>query len=134
MVQSTNYEQLMAVARDAFQHSYAPYSKFRVGAALLAKDGQIFSGCNIEVVSYAGTMCAERVALAKAVSTGVTAFEAIAVVCEQGPDLWPCGICRQLLAEFGTEIQVLVSLADGSIKKHSVSELLPNLFPTSALK
>ncbi len=127
------YRELLDTARAAFENSYAPYSHFRVGAALLTKEGKIFPGCNVEIVSYEGSICAERVALATAVSQGYREFEAVAVVCEQAAEIWPCGVCRQYLAEFGIELIVAVPTADGAIKTLSLKELLPHFFPPTAL-
>ena len=127
------YQKLLDCARDAYKHSHAPYSKYRVGAALITKEGKVVPGCNIEVVSYDGSICAERVALASAVSQGQRQFEAIAVVAEQSKEVWPCGVCRQVLAEFGVELMVIVPGQDGSIRSLKLKELLPNFFPTSEL-
>lgn len=126
-------EQLLATARVALENSYAPYSKYRVGAALLAKDGRVFSGCNMEVCTWEGSICAERVALAGAVAAGCREFEAIAIVCERTPEIWPCGICRQCLAEFGIDWHVVVPQPDGKPKKLRLAELLPYYFPVSEL-
>lgn len=128
------YEKLLKTAREAFQNSYAPYSKYRVGAALLTKDGRVYSGCNIEIVSYEGSICAERVALSKAASEGYREFEAVAVCCEQNPEVWPCGVCRQYLAEFGIDMTVVVPGSNGSIRTLKLKELLPYYFPPSELQ
>ena len=93
------YEHLIQEAFEAKEYAYVPYSKFRVGAALLAKNGQIFRGCNIENASYTPTNCAERTAFFKAISEGVTEFEAIVVCGDQDQYLAPCGVCRQVMAE-----------------------------------
>lgn len=128
------YQGLLEQARAAFQLSYAPYSKYRVGAALLTKDGKVIPGCNIEIVSYEGSICAERTAIASAIAQGHREFEAIAVVCEKSVGTWPCGVCRQYLAEFGIDLMVVIPGEDGSIKSLSLKELLPHYFPPSALK
>ena len=91
---------MIEMAKEAMQFSYSPYSHFKVGAALLAKDGRVFKGCNIENASYGATNCAERTALFKAVSEGAREFIAIAIAAEKSAP-WPCGICRQALNEFG---------------------------------
>lgn len=129
------YKELLEVAKAAFQNSYAPYSKYRVGAALLSKDGRIFPGCNVEIVSYEGSICAERVALTRAVSDGVREFVAVAVAAEQNPakETWPCGVCRQCLAEFGVDLVVVVPSKDGTIQTLRLKELLPYYFPPSEL-
>ena len=118
----------MRKAVEARKLAYAPYSHFRVGAALLAKDGRIFTGCNVENASYGLTVCAERVALFKAVSEGAREFLAIAVACGEGPCA-PCGACRQVLYEFAPDL--LVIMADGEGKswcRAKLSELLPHGF------
>lgn len=107
---------LLSMAQDAAQNAYAPYSGLRVGAALEAKDGRVFVGCNIENASFGATVCAERVALFSAVAAGAKEFTAIAVT------HMPCGICRQALAEFG---DMDVVTPDGTYR---LSELLPNMF------
>lgn len=119
---------LVAAAVDARRNAYAPYSGFPVGAALLARDGRLFTGCNVENASYGLTVCAERVALFKAVSEGVREFEAIAVACGDAP-CSPCGACRQALNEFAPNLKVI--LADGEGRRWEVvplSDLLPRGF------
>lgn len=101
-------EKLVEAAWQAREVAYAPYSNFAVGAALLAKDGRIFTGCNVENISYSLTNCAERVAIGAAVSAGVREFIAVAVVADTGVPVSPCGACRQVLAEFGVP-QVLLA-------------------------
>jgi len=127
------YKELLEAAKNCYRNSYSPYSKYRVGAALLTTDGKIFPGCNIEICSYEGSMCAERVALSGAVSQGCQNFAAIAVVSEQTPGVWPCGICRQYLAEFSIDMMVIVPNTDGGYKALPLKELLPHFFPPSAL-
>lgn len=119
-------EELIKMAYEAMQFSYSPYSHFKVGAALLAKNGTVFKGCNIENASYGVTNCAERTALFKAVSESVKEFTAIAVVAEKGL-AWPCGICRQALNEFAPDIRVITEW-DGQIMVKSLPELLPESF------
>ncbi|GAB4307747.1 MAG: cytidine deaminase [Candidatus Bipolaricaulota bacterium] len=119
---------LVAAAVEARRNAYAPYSGFPVGAALLARDGRLFTGCNVENASYGLTVCAERVALFKAVSEGVREFEAIAVACGDAP-CSPCGACRQALNEFAPNLKVI--LADGEGRRWEVvplSDLLPRGF------
>ena len=121
---------LIAAALRARARAIAPYSKFKVGAALLTKSGEIISGANVESASYGLTCCAERVALFKALTDGMREFLAVAVVarCDGGP--MPCGACRQLLAEYAPKATVFVadSRAPKVIKEFSVRELLPGAF------
>ena len=120
--------ELIAAAKAAQRRAHAPYSKFRVGAALLAGNGNIYTGCNVENASYGLTICAERVAVGKAVSEGCRQFKAIAIVAPAAR-VTPCGACRQVLAEFG---DCAVICADSRntrrIEMYSVSELLPHAF------
>jgi cytidine deaminase len=123
-------QKLVRAAARAREGSVSPYSKFRVGAALLTKSGEIIGGANVESASYGLTCCAERVALFKALTDGQEKFVAVAVVarCDGGP--MPCGACRQLLAEYAPEAKVFVadSRAPGKIRKFTVQELLPAAF------
>ncbi|MCE5195634.1 MAG: cytidine deaminase [Negativicutes bacterium] len=116
----------ISVAQQHF--AYAPYSHFRVGAALLCKSGTIYGGCNIESAAYSATLCAERTALAKAVSAGEQDFTAIAISASSGEFTFPCGVCRQLLAEFNPDLQVIVGNERGEFKRYSLRELLPEAF------
>jgi cytidine deaminase len=125
--------ELIEAARAARERAYAPYSRFPVGAALRARDGTIFTGCNVENASYALSICAERTALAGAVAAGARAFEAIAIVGPRGAPLPPCGSCRQALVEFGAEMRVIMEGAGGEPQAHLLSELLPLRFDRSAL-
>lgn len=126
-------QSLIQLANAARTHAYVPYSKYPVGAALRTKTGKIFTGINVENAAYPQTMCAERVAIFKAVSEGEKDFEAIAVVTDNGGS--PCGGCRQVMAEFG--LDTLVFMADGNgslVKETSVGELLPEAFTPEKLK
>ena len=128
-----NAEILISAALDARENAYAPYSNFFVGAAIETEDGRIYTGCNIESASFSGTICAERVALTKAVSEGVTKFSAIAIVGggEDGIDGYcaPCGICRQLLAEFCDDDMVVILARDlDDYEVTTLGELLPRAF------
>ncbi len=126
-------KQLIDVARQARQHAYAPYSHYRVGAAVRTRNGRIFSGVNIENAAYPTSICAERVALFKAISEGEREFDAIAVVTENGGS--PCGSCRQVLAEFGLHIRVLIADTQGQqIRETTVAELLPEAFTSTFLQ
>jgi cytidine deaminase len=120
---------LLDRAREARRHAYVPYSRFPVGAALLAENGEVFTGCNVENASYGLTNCAERTAIFKAVSEGVRDFRAIAVVGPQD-DLAcaPCGSCRQVLYEFGPDLRVIVPGADGDPEIATAADLLPGAF------
>lgn len=120
-------QSLIDLANTARQRAYAPYSKYPVGAALRTRSGRIFTGVNIENAAYPHTICAERVAIFKAVSEGEKEFEIISVVTDNGGS--PCGGCRQVMAEFGLDTVVL--MADGSgklVKETNVKELLPEAF------
>jgi len=121
-----DHESLIAKAMEARKKSYAPYSCFAVGAALLAKSGHIYTGCNVENASYGLSICAERVAVFKAVSEGERDFEAIAIVTEKG--VAPCGACRQVLMEFGEDTQVIVANGAGEYRVFTLQELLPEAF------
>lgn len=122
------HQELLKKAAKARAFAYAPYSSFRVGAALLARDGRVFTGCNVENASFGVTLCAERVALGKAISEGAKEFEAIAIVANGTSFCFPCGVCRQALAEFGLDIEVLAGNQNGAYVVHSLRELLPHTF------
>ena len=124
-------EKLVAQAGEARQRAYAPYSGYRVGAALLTKSGRIYTGCNVENAVYPLCTCAERVAVVKAVSEGEQEFDALAVATENGGA--PCGSCRQTLREFGEDIVVLIADATGAYRETTVAELLPDSFGASDL-
>ena len=124
---------LIQRAVEARKWAYAPYSKYPVGAALLTTSGRIYDGVNVENAAYPTTICAERVAVFKAVSEGERDFQAIAVVTENGGS--PCGSCRQVLAEFGLEITVLIADVDGNlVEEISIAVLLPQAFTPKDLK
>jgi cytidine deaminase len=119
--------QLIQLAQHARDKAYAPYSNYRVGAALVTASGRFFSGCNVENAAYPTGICAERVAVFKAVSEGERQFSAIAVVTSNGGT--PCGSCRQVLAEFGLETVVLIADEEGKLcQECRLSELLPGAF------
>ena len=124
-------QQLIRAAFAARRFAYTPYSHFKVGAALLAQNGQVFTGCNIESASYSPTNCAERTALFKAVSEGVREFTAIAIA-SRGSAPFPCGACRQSLNEFAPDLRVLVTW-DGNVRKTTLRELLPEGFGPASL-
>ena len=127
-------EKLVALAKEAMKNAYAPYSKFQVGAALLAKDGRVFTGCNVENASYGATNCAERTAIFKAVSEGYREFDAIAIVASSGDFASPCGICRQVLAEFMPDGKVILDSREKGMVTYSVRELLPSGFSAENIK
>jgi cytidine deaminase len=126
-------KELVRMAAQAREKAYAPYSSYQVGAALLTRSGKYFTGCNVENAAYPDSLCAERVAVVKAVSEGEREFAAIAVVTSNGGT--PCGSCRQVLAEFGMDIRVLIANAEGEIcQECTLSELLPGAFTPESIK
>ena len=132
MINDEIRQRLIQQAQQARQQAYAPYSNYAVGAALLTQGGDIFRGANIENAAYPTSMCAERVAIYKAVSEGQRQFAAIAVVTENGGS--PCGSCRQVLAEFGLDTLVLIANAEGNLlQETTVAGLLPGAFLPSDL-
>lgn len=127
-----NDQELMSQAYAAMENAYVPYSHFKVGAALLCKNGKVYTGCNIENASYGATNCAERTAVFKAVSEGEREFEKIAVACS-GEAAWPCGICRQVLMEFAPEMKVIIQQGKDLIS-FPLNELLAHAFTAGDLK
>ncbi len=119
--------ELFKAAKKAMHFAYAPYSNFRVGAALLTKDGKVYTGANVENSSFGATVCAERTAFVKAISEGHCEFDTIAVAASSG-EAFPCGICRQFIFEFGDHIRVVVGSDEESIKSYKIDELLPHGF------
>ena len=117
------WAELLNQALDARNYSYSPYSKYKVGAALLTKSGKVYTGCNIENVGHSATVCAERTAIFKAVSEGKTDFEAIAVATENGGS--PCGVCRQVMREFVSDLVVIIGDITGQYQVLTLSDLLP---------
>ncbi|MCX7903791.1 MAG: cytidine deaminase [Caloramator sp.] len=128
------YKELVELANRAKINAYVPYSNFRVGAALLTEEGKVFTGCNIENASYGGTVCAERTALFKAISEGYNKFKAIAITSDSPNLTFPCGICRQVLSEFGLDIDVIVSNNKGEFKVFKLNELLPYAFSSDDME
>jgi cytidine deaminase len=124
---ATTDKKLFRLAVEASENAYAPFSNFHVGAALLAKDGRIFPGVNVENSSYGATICAERTAMVKAISEGCREFEAIAIAGNGGTS-WPCGICRQFMYEFCPEIRVISGESEDELKVYTLKELLPEGF------
>jgi len=118
---------LIDLANEARRRAYAPYSNYHVGAALRTKTGRVYTGVNVENAAYPATMCAERIAIFKAVSDGELEFEVVSVVTDNGGS--PCGSCRQVLAEFGLDTIVLIANGKGELMKEmTVGELLPEAF------
>jgi len=130
-----DYKLLIREAVAAKERAYAPYSHFRVGAALLTKDGKIYRGCNIENVAFTPTNCAERTAFFKAISEGENDFAAIAVTGDADDYLYPCGVCRQVMVEFCDlkEFKVIVANTEDDYKIFSLGELVPGAFNSEEL-
>ena len=132
MITEKERQNLIRQAMDIRQHAYAPYTKYKVGAALLSTSGRVFTGVNIENAAYSVTICAERTAVFKAVSEGDRSFSAVAIVTDDGGS--PCGSCRQVLSEFGLDTRVLLLNGDGELlREQSVSDLLPGAFTSDSL-
>lgn len=126
--------ELLALARQARERAYAPYSGFQVGAALLARSGRVYTGCNVENASYPLVICAEQTAVVKAVSEGERDFATIAVVTSTGAS--PCGACRQVLREFGGadgDLRVIIADTSGNVRVRTIAELLPDGFTPDQL-
>lgn len=120
-------KKLIKMALEAKDKAYVPYSKYHVGAAVLMEDGKVYDGCNIEIASYSPTICAERTAIFKAISEGSIGIEKIAVV---GDSEWtyPCGVCRQVIREFGKDAKILIAKSEDDYKEYDLDELLPHSF------
>ncbi len=125
------FQKLLEKATEARLSAYAPYSKFSVGAALMTDDGTIFSGCNTENVSLGLSVCAERVAIYKAVTAGYKNFKALAVICDTKEPCAPCGACRQVMVEFSPEMDVVMANLHQKIRIKKARELLPGFFMVS---
>jgi cytidine deaminase len=115
------------LAQAAAERAYAPYSKYRVGAALVTASGKLFSGCNVENASYGATICAERTAISTMVASGMRDLVALCVFAEGAELPHPCGVCRQVIWEFGADVDVLISNGERS-DEHSIRSLLPHAF------
>jgi cytidine deaminase len=120
-----NFDPLLSAAREVREKAYAPYSQFKVGAALLTKSGRIYRGCNVENLSFGLTVCAERAAVFAAIAAGELGFEAIAVVADSVQPVTPCGACRQVLAEFSSDLPVCSANLQGERYETTIGELLP---------
>lgn len=129
----SEYEALIRAARQVRENAHAPFSNFRVGAAVRAKSGRIFTGCNVENASYGLTLCAERVAIFKAISEGERGFDGIAVVTDAGTLTPPCGACRQIIWELCGEVPVVMANLEGKVEVESSGGLLPRPFDSSHL-
>jgi cytidine deaminase len=120
-------KELFAAAEKAAKKAYAPYSKFKVGAAIMSESGEIFTGCNVENASYGLTVCAERIALFNAVTAGCQKFESIVIYTDTDIPFYPCGACRQVLSEFNPELEVSIVWNKGE-ENLNLRELLPKQF------
>ncbi len=121
-------EDLKALAVEALKTAWSPYSGFSVGAALLAEDGEVFTGANVENASYGLTVCAERVAVFKAVTAGHRSFRKLALVCDGDHPVTPCGACLQVLREFAVDLPIVYGNVPGSFRTTSLKKLLPDAF------
>lgn len=130
---NVGHDALLAAARNARENAVATFSKFRVGAALRAKSGRVYTGCNVENASYGLTICAERVAIFKALSEGERGFDAIAVVTDADKLTPPCGACRQIIWEFCGDAEVILGNLKGKTEVHRMAELFPQPFDDSNL-
>ena len=122
-------EDLIQMAREAREHAHAPYSNFHVGAALVASDGRVFTGCNVENSTYGLSMCAERVAIFKAVSEGEREIAKVVVITDHDEIAPPCGCCRQMIWEFsGNNTEVVLANLAGDVRRYRIQDLLPEAF------
>lgn len=129
----SDYDKLVVAAKQARENAHAPYSNFRVGAALRATSGQVYTGCNVENSTYGLTVCAERVAIFKAISEGERGFDAIAVVADTPKPTPPCGACRQLIWEFCGDVDIILANLNGQVEVVRTSAILPRPFDSSFL-
>ena len=124
---------LYAKAREAASHSYAPYSRFHVGAVVVADDGRVFTGCNVENAAYGSAICAEGNAISTAAAAGVRKIDTVVIACLDAGECYPCGNCRQLMREFSVNT-VVVQDGSGSLRTHDFSEILPHSFGPDSLE
>ena len=133
ILSGSEYEHLIDEARAASDHAYAPYSHFKVGASVLTYDNKIYTGCNIENSSYSPTICAERVAMFKAISEGSTIFKIISIFgkkenSKETKHCFPCGVCRQVMAEFASDDMRIITTDGKDVNIYTLDDLLPNIF------
>ncbi|MEK6410223.1 MAG: cytidine deaminase [Acidobacteriota bacterium] len=134
-VEMISDDELIAQAKDARRWAHAPYSNFNVGAALLSSDGRVFTGCNVENSTYGLSMCAERVAIFKAISEGASEISRVAVVADHEHIAPPCGCCRQMIWEFsGDKTEVILANLSGDIRRYGIRDLLPEAFDARYLE
>jgi cytidine deaminase len=126
-------EGLIIIARGAAEHSYSPYSRFRVGAVVVAADGRQFTGCNVENAAYNATICAEANAITTAAASGVREIDTVAVTCLEGPGCTPCGNCRQMMREFRVR-RVILTDDEGAPVVYELDDLLPHSFGPEDLR
>lgn len=125
-------KELLIMAEEAKENAYVPYSDFKVGAALLTKKGKVYTGCNVEIASFGATNCAERTAIFKAISEGEKDFDKIAIASSNDEETFPCGICRQVMVEFGKDIKIILGNSKKNIiKEYTIEQLLPHSFTSS---
>lgn len=128
MVDAEIEQKMLELAKKSIVNSYSPYSKFRVSSVVMGETGRLYSGVNVENVSYGLTMCAERVAIFKAVSEGERRIKAVLIYTD-GKDIpYPCGACRQVIAEFGPDAEVIIANGEGKVEKTTLRMLLPKAF------
>lgn len=125
---------LIKIAAEAQKNAHAPYSGFKVGSALFTKRGKVFTGCNVENVSYGDAICAEKVAIIKAISEGIDDFEKIVVFSDAIKPASPCGSCRQILFEFNPDLLVIMASSKGEIVEKKIRDLLPDAFALGSTK
>lgn len=133
LAQKQALDEWIEAARKAQKNAYAPYSQFRVGAALVSSSGLVHVGCNVENVSFGATICAERSAITSAITQGDRAFQAVVVVTDAERPVFPCGICRQVLAEFAPKLEVFAVNGAGEVSRTTLAALLPSAFESRDL-
>lgn len=127
-------ENLLKLARKAFENAYCPYSSFPVGSAVMVDSGEIFTGCNIENSSYSLCLCAERAAIGSAINSGYRKFKAVAVSAKKVSPCNPCGACLQFMSEFGSDIELILEDESGKPITRTISDYLPHMFTPADLK
>ena len=133
MKNKEKYSQLLQIANNFVKNSYSPYSKFKVGAAVLCENDKVFGGTNIENASYGLSICAERVAIFSAIANGAKKIKAVAIYTPKG-DTTPCGACRQVMAEFSNKIDIIYNTKNNKVKIEKISSLLPKTFNKKSVK